>query len=56
MSDGLEAERLKLERERLEVERAWLALLTASLQLQRKAIARKNRSWLEKIGDTLYDW
>jgi len=56
VSEQIDAELLKLERERIEVERARLALLTASLQLQRKAIARKNRSWLEKIGDALYDW
>ena len=56
MSNDLEAERLKVERERLEVERARLSLVALSLQVQRKSIARKNRSWLDRIGDALYDW
>lgn len=56
MTTDTEAERLRIERERLHVEKLKFLMLAELARLERLRQQRANRSWLDRVEDSIFDW
>lgn len=54
--DAIERERIQLDKERIRLQRIQLAMQQQQTQILRRMQARSNRSWYERLEDSLFDW